>query len=60
MEQDKDIIEIFGKDENFQQIMRRLLEASIEESFNGVVIAEAGAGHPIKQRRRKHPRRTPH
>ena len=27
--------------------MKRLLEASMEESFNSVVITEAGAGYPI-------------
>jgi PAS domain S-box-containing protein len=27
--------------------MKRLLEASMEESFNGVVITEAGPGYPV-------------
>ena len=43
----KDIFEIFEHDESFKYIMKRLLEASMEKSFNSVVITEAGAGYPI-------------
>jgi hypothetical protein len=30
----RDIFDIFMQDENYKYIMKRLLEASIEESFN--------------------------
>jgi PAS domain S-box-containing protein len=43
----EDIFDIFRKDENFQIIMKRLLEATIEESFNGIMITEASKGYPI-------------
>jgi PAS domain S-box-containing protein len=43
----RDIFEIFEHDESFKYIMKRLLEASLEESFNSVVITEAGEGYPI-------------
>jgi PAS domain S-box-containing protein len=43
----QDVFNIFDHDENFKEIMKRLLEASIAESFNGVVITEAGPGYPI-------------
>ncbi len=42
-----DIFNIFDHDENFREIMKRLLEASIAESFNGVLITETGPGYPI-------------
>ena len=47
METKKDIFDIFAHDENYQYIMKRLLEASMEESFNSVIITEAGPGYPI-------------
>lgn len=47
MEMKKDIFDIFTQDENYKYIMKRLLEASMEESFNSVVITEAGPGFPI-------------
>jgi len=47
MEIKTDIFDIFVHDENYKYIMKRLLEASMEESFNSVVIAEAGPGYPI-------------
>ena len=47
METRKDIFDIFAHDENYQYIMKRLLEASMEESFNSVIISEAGPGYPI-------------
>jgi PAS domain S-box-containing protein len=42
-----DVFNIFDHDENFKEIMKRLLEASIAESFNGVLITETGPGYPI-------------
>ena len=47
METQKDIFDIFMHDESYQYIMKRLLEASMEESFNSIVITEAGPGYPI-------------
>ena len=43
----QDVFDVFDHDENFKEIMKRLLEASIAESFSGVVITEAGPGYPI-------------
>jgi PAS domain S-box-containing protein len=42
-----DVFNIFDHDDNFREIMKRLLEASIAESFNGVLITETGPGYPI-------------
>ena len=42
-----DIFDIFMSDESYTYIMKRLLEASMEESFNSIVITEAGPGYPI-------------
>ena len=47
MEISKDIFDIFLQDEHYQYIMKRLLEASMEESFNSIIISEAGPGYPI-------------
>ena len=47
MNETKDIFEIFDHDENFRTIMKRLLEASMEESFNAVIITTAEPGYPI-------------
>jgi PAS domain S-box-containing protein len=47
METTKDIFDIFMQDESYKYIMKRLLEASMEESFNSVVITTAEAGYPI-------------
>ena len=47
MKNSQDVFDIFEHDENFKEIMKRLLEASIAESFNGVLITEAGPGYPI-------------
>ena len=47
METTRDIFDIFLKDESYLYIMKRLLEASMEESFNSIVITEAGPGYPI-------------
>jgi len=42
-----DIFDVLAKDLNFQSIMKRLLEASMVFSFNGIMITEAGEGYPI-------------
>ena len=47
METTNDIFDIFDKDENYRYIMKRLLEASMEESYNSIIITEAGPGYPI-------------
>ena len=47
MENPKDIFDVFMNDENYKYIMKRLLEASMEESFNSILITEAGSGYPI-------------
>ena len=47
METPKDIFDVFLHDENYKYIMKRLLEASIEESFNSILITEASPGYPI-------------
>jgi PAS domain S-box-containing protein len=47
MELENDIFEIFDKDANYRYIMKRLLEASMEESYNSIIISEAGPGYPI-------------
>ena len=36
----KDIFEIFERDESFKYIMKRLLEASMEEYFNSLAISD--------------------
>lgn len=47
MKEPTDIFNIFEQDKNFKYIMKRLLEASMEESFNSVLVTEAGPGYPI-------------
>ena len=47
MKSENDIFDIFEKDKSYRQVMKRLLEASMEESFNSIIISEAGAGYPI-------------
>ena len=47
METRKDIFDIFMKDEHYRYIMKRLLEASMEESFNSIIISEAAPSYPI-------------
>ena len=47
MKNSKDIFDIFERDENYRYIMKRLLEASMEESYNSIIISEAGPGYPI-------------
>lgn len=43
----KDVFDIFEKDDSYRYIMKGLLKASIEESFNSIIITEAGLGYPI-------------
>lgn len=38
---------IFDHDPNFLEIMKRLLHASLEHAFTGVMITEATQGYPI-------------
>jgi PAS domain S-box-containing protein len=47
MKDGKDIFDILERDENYRYIMKRLLEASMEESYNSILISEAGPGYPI-------------
>ena len=47
MDTNKDIFDIFEHDESFKYIMKRLLETSMAESFNSILITEAGPGYPI-------------
>jgi PAS domain S-box-containing protein len=47
MEIQKDIFDVFMNDEQYRYIMKRLLEASMEESFNSILITEAAPGYPI-------------
>lgn len=42
-----DFFSIFDHDENFLEIMKRLLHASLEQAFTGVMITEAAKGYPI-------------
>jgi PAS domain S-box-containing protein len=41
------VFDIFDHDDHFQTIMKHLLEASMDTSFNGIMITEAGIGFPI-------------
>ena len=47
MNTENDVFDIFEKDEKYRFIMKRLLEASMEESYNSIIITEAGPGYPI-------------
>ena len=47
MDTTRDIFDIFEHDESFMYIMKRLLETSMAESFNSILITEAGPGFPI-------------
>jgi len=42
-----DFFSIFEHDKNFLEIMKRLLHSSLEYSFSGIMITEAGKGYPI-------------
>ena len=41
------IADIFSHDQNFQIIMKNMLETAFHISFDGVMITEAGPGYPI-------------
>ena len=41
------IADIFSHDENFQIIMKNMLQTAFDISFDGVMITEAGPGYPI-------------
>ena len=43
----ENVFDIFEKDPNYRIIMKRLLEASMEESFNSIIVTEAKKGYPI-------------
>ena len=47
MDQNKDIFSIFEHDESYRFIMRRLLEVSMEHSFNGIMITEAQPDYSV-------------
>lgn len=49
MNNPKSVFNLFGHDDNLKFIMKmkRILESSMEESFNGIIITEAGQGYPI-------------
>lgn len=47
MENPKSIFDLFDHDDNFKFIMKRMLEKSMEESFNSIIITEASKGYPI-------------
>ena len=42
------IFDVIEKDNNFRQILRNMVEASINESFNGIMITEADEGYSIR------------
>lgn len=41
------IDDIFSHDQNFQTIMKNLLQTAFEISFDGLMITESGPGYPI-------------
>jgi PAS domain S-box-containing protein len=41
------ISDIFSHDQNFQTIMKNMLQTTFDVSFDGVMITEAGPGYPI-------------
>jgi PAS domain S-box-containing protein len=42
-----DFFSIFDHDKNFLEIMKRLLQSSMELSFTGIMITDASPGYPI-------------
>jgi len=42
------IFEAIEQDDNFKKILRNMVETSIRESFDGIMITEADAGYPIR------------
>jgi PAS domain S-box-containing protein len=47
MEDTIDLMNIFDYDPHFKGLMKRLLENSMEHSFNGIMITKAEPGYPI-------------
>lgn len=47
MQSPMNISEIIRHDKNFQAIMSNMLQTTLEISFDGVMITEAGPGYPI-------------
>ncbi len=41
------ITDILSNDHNFQSIMRNMLQTTLDQCFDGVMITEAGPGYPI-------------
>ena len=41
------IADIFSHDQNFQTIMKNMLQTAFELSFDGLMITESGPGYPI-------------
>ena len=42
-----DLMSIFDHDQNFLDLMKRMLENAIEHSFHGVMITKAEPGYPV-------------
>jgi PAS domain S-box-containing protein len=47
MKPSSDFFDIFDHDKNFLEIMKMLLQSSMELSFGGIMITEASPGYPI-------------
>lgn len=47
MDASLNISDIFSHDQNFQVIMKNMLQTALDNSFDGVMITEAGPGFPI-------------
>lgn len=47
MTESLNITDIFSHDQNFQSIMKNLLQTTFKISFDGVMITESGPGYPI-------------
>ena len=47
MQASSDFFKIFDHDKNFLEIMKMLLQSSMELSFGGIMITEASPGYPI-------------
>jgi PAS domain S-box-containing protein len=47
MKASSDFFDIFDHDKNFLEIMKMLLQSSMELSFGGIMITEASPGYPI-------------
>lgn len=47
MKENMNIGDIFSHDKKFQSIMKNMLQTTLDISFDGVMITEAGPGYPI-------------